>query len=193
MESFLGRLISPDSVGLVEMIPIAMIALLVVALWLMRRPLAAGMHERRLRRAVGALGPELLAGARVPDGMGGRVAVDYLVLTPGGLLAILVKRIPGILFAGESMDQWVQRLGGRSYRFSNPLIGLDQLVASLRSQFPDVPVRGILLFSEAVDFPKGRPARVLTLQELQSLVPGGEATVDDRWYAVWTRLQDIVD
>jgi hypothetical protein len=75
--------------------------------------------------------------------------------------------------------------GGKSYHFENPHHQLDDLLATLRYQLPGIAVDGRVLLSGDCRFPKGRPGRLLLLEEMagqgkridQAVVP----VLDQAW------------
>lgn len=120
----------------------------------------------QLRKRVRSLGDELIENAHIPDGMGGSLRIDYLVRGEQGITVVTLRHYPGVIFAAENMELWVQMLGTGSHKFPNPLPGLRVQVAAVRALIPDVPVQGVLLFTHGSEFPKGKPAEVMTLEEL---------------------------
>lgn len=107
-----------------------------------------------------------LRGVLVPNGMGGHIHVDYLLLTAQGVLVIDVKEVEGVVFASDRMTDWT--VIGRRGRFSfrNPQSHLYDRVAAVRQVIKDVPVAGHVLFAAGADFSKGRPKDVLLPGEL---------------------------
>lgn len=102
----------------------------------------------------------------VPDGMGGHIQVEHLLLTGGGLLVIDVKAFEGTIFASERMAEWTVIGKKGRFTFPNPLGTLYDRVAALKQLVRDVPVTGLVLFDERADFSKGRPRDVLSPAEL---------------------------
>jgi hypothetical protein len=102
----------------------------------------------------------------LPDGMGGDIHVEYLVLTARGMLVIDVKRFEGIIFASDRMDDWTVIAKDGRYAFPNPQGTLYDRVAAVKRLVRDVPVTGFVLFGAGADFSKGRPKDVLLPGEL---------------------------
>jgi hypothetical protein len=119
------------------------------------------------------------------DGMGGHKVLEHILLTPQGLRVLLPRHCDGALFGGDKIDSWTQMVGGKSFHFDNPLHQLEELLATLRYHLPGIPVEGRVLFSGGCRFPKGRPGRILLLNELggqggridQAVVP----VLDEAW------------
>jgi hypothetical protein len=102
----------------------------------------------------------------VPDGMGGQIQVEHLLLTGNGVLVIDVKAFEGTIFASERMAEWTVIGEKGRFTFPNPLGTLYDRVAALKQLVRDVPVTGLVLFGERADFSKGRPRDVLSPPEL---------------------------
>lgn len=107
----------------------------------------------------------------LPTGTGEQIHVNYLLLTQRGLLVIDLFDVPGMIFAGEKMEQWSVFGPKRHFTFTNPLPMLDDRLAAVRQLAGDTPVEGRIVFSMRGEFPKGRPATVLRLDALQDEFP----------------------
>jgi hypothetical protein len=103
----------------------------------------------------------------LPDGIGGVVEIDRLLLTKQGLLIIETYPFSGHLFGGEQIDQWTQIIDGRSYKFTNPLGHAQNIKYALQLIAPKVPIFYRVVFTDDSDFPKGKPEVVSTLQTLE--------------------------
>jgi hypothetical protein len=136
--------------------------LVVVAAWMLWR--RRGGPE--VARALEAVAIERLQNVLVPDGMGGHIHVEHLVLTGQGLLVIDAKSFAGTIFASERMAEWTVIGKEGRFTFPNPLGTLYDRVAALRQLVRDVPVAGYVLFGGGADFTKGRPRDVLSAAEL---------------------------
>jgi hypothetical protein len=123
-------------------------------------------HGPLLERALRDVAIDRLRDVLLPDGMGGQIQIEHLLLTGNGLVVIDVKAFEGTIFAGDRMAEWT--VIGRSGRFTfpNPLGTLYDRVAALRQLVRDVPVVGLVLFAAGADFSKGRPKDVLLPAEL---------------------------
>ena len=124
---------------------LAAIALLL--LWRRRR-------GQRLSHALQEVSIDRLQNVLVPDGMGGQIQVEHLLLTANGLVVIDVKEFEGTIFAGDRMAEWTV-IGPRGrFTFPNPLGTLYDRVAALKQIVRDA------------DFTKGRPKDVVLPAEL---------------------------
>ena len=120
-------------------------------------PLAQALHSVAIERLHNVL---------VPDGMGGQIQIEHLLLTANGLVVVDVKAFEGTIFASDRMEEWT--VIGREGRFTfpNPQSTLYDRVAALRQLVRDVPVVGHVLFAPGADFSKGRPRDVVLPAEL---------------------------
>jgi hypothetical protein len=140
----------------------AAIALAAVSGWLLWRR----RRGPELKQALEAVAIERLEHVLVPDGMGGHIQVEHLLLTGQGLVVIDAKSFAGTIFASERMAEWTVIGAQGRFTFPNPLGTLYDRVAALRQLVRDVPVEGHVLFAGGADFSKGRPRDVLSAAEL---------------------------
>jgi len=147
------------------------IAGVAVLLFAFREPLFNMREERRIKRAVRRLGARALRNIRLPDGMGGEVTIDYLLLASDALLVVGVKRFSGVIFGGPQTDQWTQVINRCSYKFTNPDNYLLRQVEAVRLLVPGITVTGIHLFTHGAKFPKGQPENVLLSREIRQKPP----------------------
>jgi hypothetical protein len=128
----------------------------------------------------------------VPDGSGGHLHVDFLLLTGRGILVVDFRDVEGVVFGGEHMREWALMNGHRRTTFLNPLEALYDRVAAVRALAGDVPVDGRIVFTERAQFPKGRPPRVLRLASLEAEYPAPEPGPAphpaERYRQAWTEL-----
>lgn len=145
----------------------AVVVLLGVATWLWwRRRGGPGLSQALATVAIDRVQDVLL-----PDGMGGQIQVEHLLLTGNGLIVIDVKAFEGTIFAGERMEEWTVIGAKGRFTFPNPLGTLYDRVAALRQLVRDVPVAGFVLFGGGADFSKGRPRDVLLPADLLDRYP----------------------
>jgi hypothetical protein len=122
---------------------------------------------RRLERVAFEAAHQVL----VPDGMGGFIHIDHLLLTPRGVLVLDTRRIAGLIFGGDQMTDWTVMGRGRRFTFDNPQPALYDRIAAVKALVGDVPVEGRLLFSNAGKFTKGIPKWVLMLDGIEVEFP----------------------
>jgi len=133
-----------------------------------------------LDRVLADAAVQRLRNVLVPDGMGGQIHVEHLLLTVRGVVVIDVKSFTGIIFASDRMTEWTVIDGGRRFTFPNPQGSLYDRVAAVRQLVRDVPVEGHVLFGAEADFSKGRPRDVLLPAELAELYEKPERKETER-------------
>jgi hypothetical protein len=107
----------------------------------------------------------------VPDGMGGFIHIDHLLLTPRGVLVLDTRRVAGLIFGGDQMSDWTVMGRGHRFTFDNPQPALYDRIAAVKALVGDVPVEGRLLFSNVGKFTKGIPKWVLMLDGIEVEFP----------------------
>jgi len=129
----------------------------------------------------------------VPDGMGGYIHVDHLLLTPRGVFVLDTRRVPGLIFGGDQMSQWTVMARGRRYTFDNPQPALYDRIAAVKALAGDLPVSGFLVFSNAGKFAKGKPKGVIMADGLEVEFPAVDRLVENGpvvggYLEVWSQL-----
>jgi hypothetical protein len=143
----------------------------------------------RLKRVALAAAHQVL----VPDGMGGFIHIDHVLLTPRGILVLDTRRVTGLIFGGDQMSDWTVMGRGHRYTFDNPQPALYDRIAAVKAVVGDVPVEGRLLFSNVGKFTKGIPKWVVMLDGIEVEFPvvdrGSRAFQNSDEYAeAWSRL-----
>ncbi len=147
--------------------------------------------RRQLSKAFEAASASLLRDVLVPDGSGGQLHIDFLLLTGRGLLIVDYRDVEGVVFGGEHMREWAVMNGSDRSTFLNPLDALYDRVAAVRLLAGDVPVDGRIVFTGRAKFPKGRPPRVMRLDLLETEFPPpapGTAHPAERYRTAWDEL-----
>jgi hypothetical protein len=155
-------------------------------------------YQRRARRRallarLGRVAFEAVHQVLVPDGMGGFIHIDHLLLTPRGVLVLDTRRVAGLIFGGDQMSDWTVIGGGRRYTFDNPQPALYDRIAAVKALVGEVPVEGRLLFSNVGKFTKGIPKWVLMLDGIEVEFPVVDGSMrNDPAFAqfsqAWSRL-----
>ena len=135
--------------------------LLIVLIWLIRRRRAADIEQRLAR-----ISTDLISNVLIPDGEGGEIHLEHVLLLPGEMLLLDVRDLAGTVFGSDSMQDWTVIDGSRRFTFSNPQHALYDRVAALRRLLPDVPVRGVIAFTARANIAKGTPSDVVALDVL---------------------------
>jgi Nuclease-related domain len=156
------------------------------------------VYQRRARRKslLARLERVALAAAHqvlVPDGMGGFIHIDHILLTPRGVLVLDTRRVAGLIFGGDQMSDWTVMGRGHRYTFDNPQPALYDRIAAVKAVVGEAPVEGRLLFSNVGKFTKGIPKWVVMLDGIEVEFPvvdrGSQALQDSDQYAdAWSRL-----
>lgn len=121
----------------------------------------------RLKRVASAAAHQVL----VPDGMGGFIHIDHLLLTPRGILVLDTRRVAGLIFGGDQMSDWTVMGRGHRYTFDNPQPALYDRIAAVKAIVGEMPVEGRLLFSNVGKFTKGIPKWVVMLDGIEVEFP----------------------
>ena len=155
-------------------------------------------YQRRARRKslLARLERVALAAAHqvlVPDGMGGFIHIDHVLLTLRGILVLDTRRVTGLIFGGDQMSDWTVMGRGHRYTFDNPQPALYDRIAAVKAAVGDVPVEGRLLFSNVGKFTKGIPKWVVMLDGIEVEFPvvdrGSPAFENsDQFAEGWSRL-----
>jgi hypothetical protein len=107
----------------------------------------------------------------VPDGMGGFIHIDHLLLTGRGVVVLDTRRVQGLIFGGDQMSNWTVLGRGQRHTFDNPQPALYDRIAAVKAIVGDVPVEGRLLFSNVGKFTKGIPKWVVMLDGIEVEFP----------------------
>src|SRR5271165_6092930 len=129
----------------------------------------------------------------VPDGMGGYIHVDHLLLTPRGVLVLDTRRVAGLIFGGDQMSDWTVMGRSRRFTFDNPQPALYDRIAAVKALVEDFPVEGRVLFSNLGKFTKGMPKYVLMLEGIEVEFPPADRSIKGsaalaQSADVWNRL-----
>jgi hypothetical protein len=129
----------------------------------------------------------------VPDGMGGFIHIDHILLTPRGILVLDTRRVAGLIFGGDQMSDWTVMGRGHRYTFDNPQPALYDRIAAVKAIVGEVPVEGRLLFSNVGKFTKGIPKWVVMLDGIEVEFPAFDShnlefAVSEQYQDGWNRL-----
>jgi Nuclease-related domain len=166
-----------------------LLAIVLILLYLFRDTLRYWWEGRQVTGGARRLGARMLRDVHLPDGMGGKIGIDFLVLTADAILVIGVKRYDGLIYGSAGIDEWTQSIRNRSYKFPNPDTYLKQQIGAVRMIIPKSPVRGLHLFSDSAVFPKDKPANVLQVKDLHGRTPRPRMKdIPAELQAAWTQL-----
>jgi hypothetical protein len=123
-------------------------------------------RARRILNAITCVGADFRRDVMIADGNGGSLHLDFLLLTPKGLLVVDLRDVSGNVFGSDQMSEWTVMNGASRFTFPNPLGALYDKVAAVKSCAPDTPVQGRIAFTSDALFPKGQPRWVTRVDEL---------------------------
>jgi len=170
------------------------LAVVLILLYLFQDSLRYWREGRQITRAAKRLGARILRDVELPDGLGGRIGIDFLVLATDAILVIGVKPYDGLIYGSERFDEWTQSVHRRSYKFPNPDTYLQQQIGAVRMIVPKIPVRGLHLFTDSAMFPKDKPSNVLQVKDLP---PGTRRPrlndIPAELQMAWTQLIHVLD
>ncbi|NNM62400.1 MAG: NERD domain-containing protein [Steroidobacteraceae bacterium] len=149
---------------------LALAAMSIVAVRSHRR----GKRRRALLERLERIGVEAVHQVQVPDGMGGYIHVDHLLLTTRGVLILDTRRVAGLIFGGDQMSEWTVMARGTRYTFDNPQPALYDRIAAVKALVGEVPVEGRVVFSNVGRFAKGTPKSAIMLDALDIEFPTTE-------------------
>lgn len=149
--------------------------------------IAWGWRRYRLRRQRLALAARITAvsvdhvrDVLVPDGNGGVLHLDFVLLTPRGILIIDLRDVAGNVFGSDQMSDWTVMDGAQRFTFTNPQSALYDRVAAVRALAGSVPVEGRIVFTRRAMFPKGLPRFTLGEDSMLSDYPLGDRETAER-------------
>jgi hypothetical protein len=160
-----------------------------------------GHRERRLRAArISGVSVDLVRDVLVPDGGGGTLHLDYLLLTPQGLIILDLRDITGNVFGSDAMTEWTVMDEARRFTFANPQNGLYDRIAAVKAIVGDagaqVPVEGRVVFTCRASFPKGLPRWTLSEETLEADLALGDRGQGERLVepmrGVWGRVRSTL-
>ena len=157
-------------------------------------------RQRRQRLAliarITSVSVEHVRDVLVPDGNGGVLHLDYVLLTPRGLLVIDLRDVGGNVFGSDQMSDWTVMDKAQRYTFPNPQGALYDRIAAVKALVLDVPVEGRIVFTRRAAFPKGLPRFTLGEDSMLSDYPLGDRTTAERscegFRAGWQRLKAAI-
>ena len=140
-----------------------------VLLFLFRARLKNWRQERLIKKVIRRLGVRSMKNIHLPDGTGGEVTIEHLLLGRDAIIVVGVMRFEGLIFGSTHTDQWTQVINRRSYKFDNPDHYLQRQINAVRLIAPGATVSGWHLFCHGAKFPKDKPDNILQLGDVRSL------------------------
>jgi Nuclease-related domain len=168
-------------------------AALIAGLLLLWRGYRSMRARKILLAAVTSSSFDYLRDVLLPDGQGGWLHVDFLLLTARGVVIIDLRYVVGNIFGGDQMNEWTVMQRGRRFTFVNPQTALYDRLAAVRALVSELPVDGRILFMGGALFPKGLPRFTLMLDSLLSEYPAVDriavAALLAGWQGEWDQLR----
>lgn len=176
--------------GLVLAIAAVVLVTLMIALPVMLRLYRRDAEQRRVAKLIKNLNTSYLREVAFPDGMDGYLFIDYLVLTPAGILVIDLQDYSGFIFGAANIDQWTQMVRRRGFKFENPLHRNAWRVQVIQTLASDATVMGRVVFSSTSQFPKGIPEGVSHVSTLTTDIAPlfGNKSVSESLRKAWDEL-----
>ena len=173
--------------------------------WYFWRHLKKTRHQRQIHKVLESLGTKYLHDIILPDGIEGYTYIDYLLLTPNGMIVLDINFSEGHLFGGESVDQWTQVVNNKTYKFNNPLYNnlnkCQAVLWNVTNNMKDdthansnLETHGWIAFSSAGNFPKGIPDHVSMINDLKNDLEEKfnlSAAASESTRKIWDQLHDL--
>ncbi len=172
--------------------PIAGLAALVAVIVAAVRAYLSRRFIRRNEERINSIAFEILRNVLIPNGNGGQIHLNYLLLTERGLLVLDLFDVPGAVFGGDQMFQWTAIGRKLRFTFANPQSILYDRMAAVKMLAGETPVEGRLVFTQRGDFPKGKPKDVLRIDHLNNEFPvidRSRANVTAAFQEVWQHIK----
>lgn len=109
----------------------------------------------------------------------GTTQIDHVVVSRFGVFVVETKNYSGRIVGATNRRQWTQMLGGRKYKFQNPLHQNYKHVLAVKSiaGLDDDQVVPLIVFAGAARFVGTRPNGVLKLSEISKTVRSYETNL----------------
>ncbi len=123
--------------------------------------------EFLVKRKLHQLNLEALHDVILPDGQGGLTQIDHIVLMPDYFLVIETKNYKGVLLGSEKDRTWTHKIGKQTHYPQNPLRQNYLHIKAVETIELNVPVHGLVVFTNDSKFPKGLPNGVSQIKTLK--------------------------
>jgi len=164
----------------------------VALIWVSAVAFSRSRFRKQNEQRIESIAYEVLRNVLIPNGNGGQIHLNYLLLTERGLMVVDLFDVPGSIFAGDQMQQWTAIGRKRRYQFPNPQSLLYDRMAAVKMLAGTVPVDGCLMFTTRGEFPKGKPKYVARIDELANYFPivdRSKAYVAGAFNDVWRNIK----
>ena len=181
---------NPGLVG----VTLAVLLALIFAFRYFRRRHRSTRHDRHIAKVIDSLDVPSLHKVVLPDGVDGLAFIDYLLLTPKGIVVLTLEHREGLLFGGSTVDQWTQVINGRTQKFANPLYTHPHHRQAVEWHTEDITTHGWVVFSNAGQFQKGIPDGCCMIDDLPAKIApllDSAAEIPKPLREAWAHLQDL--
>src|SRR5579859_5552332 len=103
--------------------------------------------QRGVTHTLRTISDRLVRDVMLPDGIGGFVAVDALVLRGRQIFVLDIRDVEGAVFGSEKMDVWTAMGRKRRYQFDNPLRPMHDRLTAVKLLVPECEVMSRILFT----------------------------------------------
>ncbi len=169
----------------------ALAVILLLVVWIVYR--RRRRRTWRLNKVLKEIAHDRIDRIVIPNGDGGEIQIEHLLLTTKGLLVVDIKDVVGTVFGSDRMQDWTVISEERRFTFSNPQHSLYDRLAAVRDIVRQVPVEGRIVFLDGAEFTKGVPELVRSLDELAKEFGGDDrksATVKiEAFKPHWEQIQ----
>ncbi len=181
-----------QNLALIAVVIVITLVLLLLVVWQMP-PVQAYLKKRCVLKKIDKSGHDVLHHIVIPDGLGGEIYIEHLVLSERGFVIYEVMNYKGVIFAADTIDIWTQVVGKRSYKFHNPLPELESKIMAVRALLPaGMPVEGYLLVADNVQFPKGKPDKLISVSRLdETVVARGARLQNTALQENWLKIKSV--
>lgn len=151
--------------------------------------------RRVLLKTIRAVSHDYMEHVVVPDGLDGKIELDFLLLTSRGLLVLDVKEIGGTVFAGTTLDRWAIMDGAERFSINNPIGPSMARTVAVKRLVPDVPVHSRIVFNDNAEFRGDDLPQVVSVTTLREQFGGKQGKAADRtidaFYSEWLKLREV--
>lgn len=189
----MDALLTPENQLIALLVASTGVICVLIGIWRVYRRRRA---RSRLNAGITAVGLDAIQDVLVPDGMGGFLHVDFLLLTTRCVLVVDLRDVAGNIFGGDQMTEWTVMAGAKRTTFHNPQGPMYDRVAVVKQLSGDLPVEGRLLFTRRGKFPKGLPRWTMMVESLRTEFPPPDAQSRDvlmsRYRETWDGIRSQV-
>jgi len=151
-------------------------------------------RANELRRSLADGSESMLQDVILPGAYGGLVRIDFVLLTAGGIVCVLVRRCDGIVSGAADDPQWICARRSRRYRFLNPVLQNAARAKAIERTVPGVPVASLIVIAGKAGFAATPPANVITPDEIFAWLDrhGADCLPPEQRNAAWASVNAAI-